>query len=93
MKYTTLIGFGFLRSNVSDGDDMPRGTVDGASERQFGALLVIGRGVLTALVPGLGEPLTRKMVPKNFENADALEAKPASRRRRRAVGIGTAAVA
>lgn len=74
-----------------DSDDMPCGTADGASKRKFGALLVIGQGVLTALAPGLSESLTRKMVSKNFENADALEAKPAYRRQLRAVGIGAAA--
>ncbi|EMA67903.1 hypothetical protein [Halorubrum kocurii] len=74
-----------------DSDELPCGTVDDASKRKFGSLLVIGQGVLTALAPGISERLTRKMLSKNFENADQLEAKPAYRRQVRALGIGTAA--
>ena len=74
-----------------DSDELPCGTVDDASKRKFGSLLVIGQGVLTALAPGISERLTRKMLSKNFENADQLEAKPAYRRQVRALGIGAAA--
>jgi hypothetical protein len=74
-----------------DSDGLPCGTVDDASKRKVGSLLVIGQGVLTALAPGISERLTRKMLSKNFENADQLEAKPAYRRQVRAIGIGAAA--
>jgi len=59
--------------------------------RKVGSLVAVGQGIVTALAPGLSAKLTRTLVGKNFENADALEAKPAYRRQRRAFGIGLAA--
>ncbi|MFC7187914.1 hypothetical protein [Halorubrum yunnanense] len=74
-----------------DSDEMPCSEVDDGSKRKVGSLLVIGQGLLTAVAPGLSVSLTRKLLAKNFENADELEAKPAYRRQLRAVGIGAAA--
>lgn len=74
-----------------DSDEMPCRNVDDGSKRKAGALLAIGQGLLTALLPGLSVRLTRKLLSKNFENAEALEAKPAYRRQLRALGIGAAA--
>ncbi len=61
------------------------------SKRKFTSLLVAGQGVLTAVAPGISVSFVRKMIGKNFENADELEARPAYRRQLRAIGIGTAA--
>ena len=74
-----------------DSDEMPCGKVDDGSKRKLGSLLVIGQGLLTAVAPGLSVSLTRKMIGKNFENADEIEAKPAYLRQIRAIGIGAAA--
>jgi len=74
-----------------DSDEMPCSKVDDGSKRKFGSLLVIGQGLLTAVAPGLSVSLTRKMIGKNFENADQIEAKPAYLRQIRAIGIGAAA--
>ena len=59
--------------------------------RKAGSLMAIGQGIVTALAPGLSAKLTQKLVGKNFENADALAAKPEYTRQTRAVGIGLAA--
>ena len=59
--------------------------------RKAGSLLAIAQGIVTALAPGLSATLTKKLLGKNFENADALAAKPAYRRQTRAFGIGLAA--
>ena len=59
--------------------------------RKVGSLMAIGQGIVTALAPGLSAKLTKKLVGKNFENAEELEAKPAYRRQTRAFGIGLAA--
>ena len=75
---------------MTDSDETSR-VVDDASKRKLGALLAIGQGLLTAVAPGLSVILTRKLLGKNFENADALEAKPAYLRQVRALGIGAAA--
>jgi len=61
------------------------------SKRKLTSLLVAGQGVLTAVAPGISVSFVRKMIGKNFENADELEARPAYRRQLRAIGIGTAA--
>ncbi|WP_280586478.1 hypothetical protein [Halorubrum sp. Boch-26] len=74
-----------------DSDETPCSKVDDGSKRKFGSLLVIGQGLLTAAVPGLSVSITRKMLGKNFENADELEVKPAYLRQIRAIGIGAAA--
>jgi hypothetical protein len=74
-----------------DSDERPCGSVDGASKRKLGSLLVIGQGLLTAVAPGVSATVARKLIGKNFENADALEAKPAYLRQLRALGIGAAA--
>jgi hypothetical protein len=59
--------------------------------QKIGSAWAIGQGLLTALVPQLSVALTKKMLGMNFENADALEAKPAYRRQLRAMGVGLAA--
>ncbi|ERH06303.1 MAG: hypothetical protein J07HN4v3_01916 [Halonotius sp. J07HN4] len=59
--------------------------------RKAGSLIAIGQGIVTALAPGLSAKLTKKLVGKNFENADALAAKPGYIRQTRAAGIGLAA--
>jgi len=65
--------------------------MNSAKCRKLGALWAIGQGVLTALVPELSVKLFTRMIGKNFENADDLEAKPAYLRQLRALGIGFAA--
>ena len=59
--------------------------------RNAGALWAIGQGLASALVPQLSVKFVRKMIGKNFENAEDLEAKPAYVRQIRALGIGLAA--
>jgi len=59
--------------------------------QKIGSVWAIGQGLLTALVPQLSVALTKKMLGMNFENADALAAKPAYRRQIRAMGVGLAA--
>ena len=59
--------------------------------RKVGSLMAIGQGIVTALAPGLSAKLTKKLVGKNFENADALAANPGYIRQTRAFGIGLAA--
>lgn len=59
--------------------------------RSAGALWAIGQGLTSALVPQLSVKVVKKMIGKNFENADELEAKPAYIRQLRALGIGLAA--
>ena len=44
--------------------------------RAFGAIWAISQGLLSALLPKLSIKMVKKMIGKNFENADALEAKP-----------------
>ena len=56
--------------------------------RLFGSALVLVQGVVTALYPQASVRLTKKMIGKNFDNADELEATPAYVRQLRAVGVG-----
>ncbi|EMA72245.1 hypothetical protein [Halorubrum distributum] len=56
--------------------------------RVFGSALVLLQGVVTALFPQASVRLTKKMIGKNFDNADELEAKPAYIRQLRAIGVG-----
>ncbi|TKX61536.1 hypothetical protein EXE48_06920 [Halorubrum sp. ASP1] len=56
--------------------------------RLFGSALVLLQGVVTALFPRASVRLTKKMIGKNFHNADELDAKPAYLRQLRAVGVG-----
>ena len=65
--------------------------MNSATCRKLGALWAIVQGVLTALVPELSVKLFKRMIGKNFENADDLEAKPAYMRQLRALGVGFAA--
>ncbi|MEF8778402.1 MAG: hypothetical protein V5A36_05770 [Natronomonas sp.] len=59
--------------------------------RKFGAFWAIGQGLLSALLPQLSVKVVKKMIGKNFENAEELEAKPGYTRQIRALGIGLAA--
>jgi hypothetical protein len=59
--------------------------------RKFGAFWAIGQGLLSALLPQLSVKVAKKLIGKNFENAEALEAKPEYVRQIRALGIGLAA--
>ena len=59
--------------------------------RLFGSALVLLQGVVTALFPRASVRLTKKMIGKNFENADELEATPAYIRQLRAIGVGMVA--
>jgi hypothetical protein len=59
--------------------------------RSIGSLWAIGHGLLSAVVPQLSVKLTKKMLGKNFENAEKLEARPKHVRQIRALGIGLAA--
>lgn len=65
--------------------------LDASGVRRLGSKLAIVQGLLTALVPRLGAELTKRALSKNFENADALEPKPAYLRQTRAFGVGLAA--
>lgn len=56
-----------------------------------GALWAIGQGILTAVAPQLSVKMFKRMIGKNFENAESLEAKPGYLRQLRAIGIGFAA--
>ena len=56
--------------------------------RLFGSALVLLQGVATALFPRASVRLTKKMIGKNFDNADELEATPAYVRQLRAIGVG-----
>lgn len=56
--------------------------------RLFGSALVLLQGVVTALFPRASVRLTKKMIGKNFDNADELEATPAYVRQLRAIGVG-----
>ncbi len=58
---------------------------------KLSALMAIGQGVVTAVAPSQSVKFIRKMIGKNFENAEALEAKPTYIRQLRALGIGLAA--
>jgi len=53
---------------------------------------MVGQGLVIAFVPQLCVRMMRKMIGKNFEDAEKLSAKPARIRRLRACGIGMAAV-
>lgn len=59
--------------------------------RKLGAMWAIGQGLLTALVPQLSVKMLKRMIGKNFENAEKLEAKPTYIRQLRAIGVGLAA--
>jgi Na+(H+)/acetate symporter ActP len=59
--------------------------------RKLGAMWAIGQGLLTALVPQLSVKMLKRIIGKNFENAEKLEAKPTYIRQLRAIGVGLAA--
>jgi uncharacterized protein YjeT (DUF2065 family) len=59
--------------------------------RKFGAAFVVVQGLVTMLFPQVSVKFIKKMVGKNFENADELEAKPVYIRQLRAVGVGMVA--
>jgi uncharacterized membrane protein len=61
-----------------------------SKRRAFVAVSVALQGVVTALVPQLSVKLFKRMIGKNFENAEQLEAKPAYLRQLRALGVGMA---
>lgn len=55
------------------------------------SIWAIAQGLLTAAVPQINVAMFRKMLSKNFENVEDIEAKPAYRRQLRAMGVGMAA--
>ena len=59
--------------------------------RKLGAMWAIGQGLITALVPQLSVKMLKRMIGKDFENAEKLEAKPTCIRQLRAIGVGLAA--
>lgn len=59
--------------------------------RKFGAAFVVVHGLVTMLFPQVSIKFIKKMIGKNFENADELEAKPVYIRQLRAVGVGMVA--
>ena len=65
--------------------------MDSSKLRAFGAVSVVLQGIVTALVPQLSIKLFKRMIGKNFENADKLEAKPGYIRQLRALGVGMVA--
>jgi hypothetical protein len=65
--------------------------MDETTTRKAGALWAIGQGLVTALVPSLAARLTRRLLAKNYENAETLEPKPAYLRQVRAMGVGLVA--
>lgn len=56
--------------------------------RRFGSAVVLLQGLVTALFPRASVWLAKRLIGKNFDNADELEAKPAYVRQLRAVGVG-----
>ncbi|WP_049906270.1 hypothetical protein [Halorubrum tebenquichense] len=56
--------------------------------RRLGSAVVLLQGVVTALFPRASVRLTKRMIGKNFDNADELEATPAYVRQLRAIGVG-----
>lgn len=65
--------------------------MDQSKRRKFGALWAIGQGLLTAVAPRQSAKFMRKMIAKNFDNADQLEPKAGYIRQLRALGIGLTA--
>lgn len=60
-------------------------------KQTLGSTMAIGQGLLTAAAPQLSTKLIKRMIQKNFEDAEDIEAKPAYLRQLRAFGIGLAA--
>ncbi|EMA09868.1 hypothetical protein SAMN05443574_11354 [Haloarcula vallismortis] len=67
--------------------------LDCQKSRKLGAAVVLFQGVVTALFPQISVKFIKSMIGKNFDNASALEVKPAYRRQLRAVGVGMIAAA
>ena len=63
----------------------------GPKTRKFGAAIAIGQGLLAAIAPGPSAKVTRKLIGKQFDNADMLTPTPAYLRQIRASGIGLVA--
>lgn len=63
----------------------------GAKSRKLGALFAIGQGLVAAIAPGQSAKLTRKLIDKQFDNADKLTPTPEYLRQIRAMGVGVAA--
>lgn len=60
-------------------------------KQTLGSTMAIGQGLLTAVAPQLSTKLITRMIQKNFNNAEDIEAKPSYLRQLRAFGIGLAA--
>ncbi|MFT4880554.1 MAG: hypothetical protein ACI9CA_000177 [Natronomonas sp.] len=67
--------------------------MDNQKSGTLGAAFVLLQGLVTALFPQISIKFIKQMVGKNFDNASDLEAKPAYRRRLRALGVGIVAAA
>ena len=65
--------------------------MNGSKCRKMGALWAIAQGLLTAFLPQLSVKTLKRMIGRNFDNAEDLEATPAYLRQLRAIGIGLAA--
>lgn len=65
--------------------------IDSTKCRKLGSVWLLSQGLLTALLPQLSLTLIKRIIGTNFENAAALEAKPAYVRELRALGVGMAA--
>jgi hypothetical protein len=70
-----------------------RAVIDSQKSGTLGAAFVLLQGLVTALFPQISIKFIKQMVGKNFDNASELEAKPAYRRRLRALGVGIVAAA
>ncbi|KAA9396179.1 hypothetical protein Har1130_16175 [Haloarcula sp. CBA1130] len=67
--------------------------LDSRKSRKLSAAVVLCHGVVTALFPQISVKCIKFMIGKNFDNASALNVKPAYRRQLRAVGVGMVAAA
>ena len=67
--------------------------MDSQKSGTLGAAFVLLQGLVTALFPQISIKFIKQMVGKNFDNASELEAKPAYRRRLRALGVAIVAAA
>lgn len=79
--------------NINDCPDCIRYVRGTQKNRTFGTALVLLQGLATALFPQMSVKFIKRMIGKNFENADDLEAKPEYVTQLRALGIGTVAAA
>ena len=67
--------------------------IDTEQKRKFVAGALLLQGAVTAIFPQLSVRLLKRMLSKNFDNTDHLQAKQSYLRQLRALGVGTVAAA